>query len=526
MKIEILQFNPVIGNIEKNFNEALNAIGSRNADLLVFPQNFLLGYPSSEIKKSYPHLEKIEKEYLEKLANKVSDFYVLIGFNDKIALLNDGKIKNIENGEIINIFDKKIGILAKFKEFEFKNKVDIVIMVASMSSKTGTLFYNNKLLSNYAKEIKCPLVYVNQAGAQDSIVFDGGSRYYDENGAIKGCAKFFETDKFIFDPLKESSIDENYFEFDKNKQDFSLDYSWDLKRTFMATTLAIRDYFNKNGFKNAVLGLSGGLDSTVCAALLVSALGKEHVLGISMPSEISSEGSKNDALILAKNLGINFLQIPIKTIVDTFKNDFNTYFKDINFKKYDKSFTLDNLQARARAMILWGISNEFESFLPISTCDKSEDYMGYATINGDMSGGFAPIGDITKTKLKALATWINRNGEIIPQVIINKKPTAELEVVNGGFLYAEEALMPYEFMDEVIWRFENFNEHIEDMMPETFLYEKNHNIDRAQKKQWLEKFFKRLQNARYKQTIAPPVPAIDKKSLAFDYSCPICAKFL
>ena len=178
-------------------------------------------------------------------------------------------------------------------------------------------------------------------------------------------------------------------------------------------------------------------------------------------------------------------------------------------------------------MILWGIANEFGATLPIATSDKSETYMGYATINGDMSGGFAPILDVTKTKLFALARWMNKNRTVknaIPESVILKPPGAELAIdpKTGETLRAEDALMPYEFLDEVIWRIENLNQSIDNMMQNVFIYEKKNVLDNATKKAWLEKFFRRLNTSVYKWYISAPSPIIDANSInKIEYAQPI-----
>ena len=197
--------------------------------------------------------------------------------------------------------------------------------------------------------------------------------------------------------------------------------------------------------------------------------------------------------------------------------------------RYKNSYTNDNIQARARATILWGVANEFDKCLSIATSDKSEAYMGYATINGDMSGGFAPIADVTKTKLFALAGWMNENRKqknAIPQSIIEKRPGAELAInpKTGKPLLAEEALMPYEFLDEVIWRVENLHQSIGDMLDVEFLYEKKETVSKEQKKEWLEKFFRRMSFAVYKWSILPPAPIVDARSInKTEYRHPIIA---
>ena len=311
---------------------------------------------------------------------------------------------------------------------------------------------------------------------------------------------------------------------------FTLEYESDLERTYKTIVQGIRDYFSKCGFKRAVLGLSGGLDSTVCAVLLADALGKENVFGISMPSKLTSKESKSDAEELAHNLGINFTEASIKPMVDTTTACLDQLFKVIETKwdnRYKISFTPDNIQARSRAMFLWGISNEFASCIPIATSDKSELYMGYATINGDMSGGFAPIADVPKTKLFAFARWLNSNREdknAIPEAVILKKPGAELAIdpKTGKTLNAEDALMPYEFLDEIIWRIENKNESYYDLLQAEFIYEKKNKISKEQKIEWLDKFYRRMSTALYKWSILPPSVIVESRSInKSDYRQPI-----
>ena len=249
-----------------------------------------------------------------------------------------------------------------------------------------------------------------------------------------------------------------------------------------------------------------------------------------MPSVITSSESKNDAQNLAQNLGINFLEAPIKNVVDNIDKTLKEIFKKVETKwnnRFEDSFTMDNIQARSRAIFLWGISNEFSKTLPIATSDKSELYMGYATINGDMSGGFAPIADVPKTKLFALAKWLNENRaqkNTIPQSVINKKPGAELAINSetGEPLTAEDALMPYEFLDEIIWRIENKKENYYDMLNAKFLYEKHKNLPKEQKIEWLDKFYRRMSNALYKWSIMPPSIIVDSRSInKYDYKQPI-----
>ncbi len=399
-------------------------------------------------------------------------------------------------------------------------------------AKKEQLKYN--MLSFISKKYKTPLVYVNQVGAIDNNSFDGSSKVFDSDGKLIARAKSFEEQFLIVNPIK--NIGEIYPLTNGPEKtlaevkEYTLEYEPDLERTYKTILQGIRDYFHKSGFEKAVIGLSGGLDSSVCAVLLADALGKDNVLGISMPSVITSSESKNDAQNLAQNLGINFLEAPIKNVVDNIDKTLKEIFKKVETKwnnRFEDSFTMDNIQARSRAIFLWGISNEFSKTLPIATSDKSELYMGYATINGDMSGGFAPIADVPKTKLFALAKWLNENRaqkNTIPQSVINKRPGAELAINSetGEPLTAEDALMPYEFLDEIIWRIENKKENYYDMLNTKFLYEKHKNLPKEQKIEWLDKFYRRMSNALYKWSIMPPSIIVDSRSInKYDYKQPI-----
>ena len=415
-----------------------------------------------------------------------------------------------------------------------KENPDIFINCSASPTRAKKEQLKHNMLSFISKKYATPMVYVNQVGAIDNSSFDGSSRVFDKNGNLFARAQSFKEQFLIVNPDKglgkiyplTKGLEKTLTE----QKVYTLEYEPDLERTYKTIIQGIRDYFNKTGFKRAVLGLSGGLDSTVCAVLLADAIGAENVFGISMPSKITSSASKNDAAQLAENLKINFTEAGIKEMVEVTNNCLQNLFSSVEKHwdcRYKQSFTMDNIQARSRAMFLWGISNEFEGCLPIATSDKSELYMGYATINGDMSGGFAPIADVPKTKLFALARWLNENREVknaIPEAVILKKPGAELAInpKTGKPLIAEEALMPYEFLDEIIWRIENKKEHYSDMVNSEFLYEKKHTVPRETKLEWLDKFYRRMSTALYKWSILPPSVIVDSRSInKYDYKQPI-----
>ena len=595
--ILLAQLNPIVADIEYNYNKALECIKQaqkKGIKLVVFPELFLLGYPPVDIIERYPLIVEENIKHLEKLALECKDISVLIGFcefnkqkNGKkyfnsVAYINNTNIEKImrksllptysefsesryfeaaefiSKDRIINFNSLRAGVVIceeSWNDFDFfkkplykidpvetlikEQKPDFLINLSASPTRTKKEQLLNNMLINCAKKYSLPVLYVNQSGSTDCITFSGTSRAYDKNGNLIARAKSFEEDFFevnIFDNTQNriEPLPKGLEKTLNSQKEFSLDYEPDLERTYLTITTAIKDYFRKNGFKRAVLGLSGGLDSSACAVLLTDALGKENVTGVSMPSKITSSQSKNDAKELAQNLGINFFEIPIKDMTDTSSNTFSKVFDEIQSVwgeyRYKAPLTFDNIQARSRAMILWGISNEFSSTLPIATSDKSELYMGYATINGDMSGGFAPICDVTKTKLFALARWMNKNRDVknaIPEAILIKPPGAELAInpKTGKPLLAEEALMPYEFLDEVIWRLENLQQRADEMLKEVFLYEKKHTITHEQKKLWLQKFAQRVQFAQFKWSIMPPGPIVDSRSInRAEYIQPITSK--
>ena len=541
-KIGIAQINTISGDIEYNAKKIVQGIKKaeeNNLALVVFPELALVGYGLEDTVKRYPIIIEQNKKWLEEIAKITTSTTAIVGFYDEdkdknainsLAVLNNGKIqeiihKNHYNKTEINGTTYKITIGDSCFEV---NNAEVVINCNSTISKPDKAEKFETPYSQLARLISTPIIYVNQVGAVDGNSFDGGSKLFDKNGQVVVCAKSFEEDFLIIDPFLTST--EITPQPDNKEKTFSLDYEPDMERTYQTLIQGIRDYFNKTGLKRAVLGLSGGLDSTVCAVLLADAIGTENVYGISMPSKLTSTESKTDAELLANNLGIHFAEAPIKEMVDSTDNNLQTLFKSVEEKwdcRYKQSYTMDNIQARSRAVILFGISNEFASCIPIATSDKSESYMGYATINGDMSGGFAPIADVTKTKLFALARWLNKNREIknaIPESIILKRPGAELAIdpKTGKTLCAEDALMPYEFMDEIIWRIENKHETYNQMLNSEFLYEKAHNISKEQKTEWLDKFYKRMSTAIYKWSICPPSILVDSHSISKnDYKQPI-----
>lgn len=634
------QLNPMPGCVEENALKVMKWIKNaeaKSADLIVFPELTLMGYPIMDTIDRHPVIVEENVKWLKEIAKLTGKTHAIVGFVEPrngeiqgkryynaVAVLGEGKIKavvrksllptfaefndyryfepspvvgcqsakdlgnfgddkiekiSLNDGGLIEINGLKYAIvicedgwndkdfftnpLYKIDPVEIlaKKFPDVIVNCSASPTRSRKEQLKHNLLSFTAKKYSVPVIYVNQVGAIDDCSFDGSSRVYNKRGELIARAKSFEQDFAEVNILKGTGIIEPLtkgLERTLTEQKvFTLDYEPDLERTYKTIIQGIRDYFKKNGLKRAVIGLSGGLDSSVSAVLLADALEAKNVFGVSMPSKISSQASHDDAKELAENLGINFAVAPIKEIVNNLNEQINPLFDKVFEEwgdcKYDQSYVQDNLQARSRATLLWGIANEFCATIPIATSDKSELYMGYATINGDMSGGFAPIADVPKTKLFALARWLNEKGKgkrekgkeqtdayekgslltahcsldsanVIPEAIILKPPGAELAInpETGETLKAEEALMPYEFMDEVIWRIENKHESYQDMVYSTFLYETKNKLTPEKKKEWLDKFYRRMSSALYKWSILPPSVIVEGRSInKSDYRQPI-----
>ncbi|MCQ2739285.1 MAG: NAD(+) synthase [bacterium] len=552
--VSLAQINPTIGDYEQNSKkifEFMSSENSKSADIIIFPELALFGLPIGNLISRFPFLVQQNLKWINELAKHSGKTAVAIGFvnteninnetvyYNSLAIIRNKKIEKIINlsplqQNTMNLCSDNTyeinGTKYLFLNSDIENiekninkfnttNTDIIIICKSLKTGEAASYKKHEILSNLSMKYNLAIAHINQSGLSDNFLFDGESCIYSKKGKLIAVANSDEEilSADIYNCFEKELINITY----KNTSEFSLNYEYDLERTYKTLIKGIRDYFAKNNLKRAVLGLSGGLDSSICAVLLTDALGKDNVLGISMPSALTGNESKSDAKNLAENLDINYFEYEIKPVVNTVNSIFNKMFSDIETKwncRYDKSYTQDNVQARSRAVYLWGISNEFDSCIPIATSDKSELYMGYATINGDMSGGYAPIADITKTKLFALAKWLNKNRDeknAIPENIILKKPGAELaiDIKTGKPLLAEDALMPYEFLDEIIWRIETKKQTYTEILKSDFLYETHTKITKEQKKEWIDKFFKRMSSALYKWSIMPPSVIIGDYSI-------------
>jgi NAD+ synthetase len=302
----------------------------------------------------------------------------------------------------------------------------IVLNVSASPWSLGKDKVRYEMLLSLARKSRTPIAFCNLIGGNDELIFDGGSMVVNSAGQLIAKAKSFEEDFVVVDLESATPV--------------APDSSSDIEKIEKALVLGLRDYFQKCGFKSAVLGLSGGIDSAVVACLAAAALGKENVRGVSLPSEFSSQHSLDDARILAERLGIKYDVIPIQTVFAATKQELKPLFAG---RAADT--TEENIQARLRGVLLMALSNKFGSLL-LTTGNKSELGVGYCTLYGDMCGGLAVISDVPKTMVYDLAKWINREREIIPVSSITKPPSAELRPDQCD----QDSLPSYEILDAIL----------------------------------------------------------------------------
>jgi NAD+ synthase (glutamine-hydrolysing) len=355
----------------------------------------------------------------------------------------------------------------------------------------------NQILKRNAKQYKLPLIYINHVGAQTELIFDGGSVMMDSNAEVIHEMKYFEEDFCVADFTTGKLAIQNKSQGNKREQN-------KFERIHSALVLGIRDYFKKQNFSRAILGLSGGIDSAIVLCLAVEALGKENVLSVLMPSEFSSEGSIIDSIQLCKNLQSEYKQVSIQNIFSEFLDALNPHFENKPFNVAE-----ENIQARARAVILMALSNK-HGYILLNTSNKSELAVGYGTLYGDMCGGIAVLGDVYKTEVLELARFINREREIIPESIITKPPSAELRANQKD----SDSLPEYDILDPILYQY------IEQRRGPKGLEQMG--FDRK----LVERILKLVNTNEYKRYQTPPILRVSPKAFGSGRRLPIVGKYL
>ncbi len=539
MKIGLSQINPIIGNIEYNKSKILEGYKQgikTGVDLVILPELALCGYPPQDLIEKDEFRQAVIKatEEIAKQTNEVALIFGTIteeydnvgtGVYNSAVLCFDGKIQFVQHKTLIpnyDVFDE-VRYFESAKEvhnFEFLGeKLGISICediwndadywkhrlyerdpVQRLLDKGATVLINisaspyyygrreerKQMLSVLTKTNNIPLAYVSCVGAQTDLVFDGASLCMNGNGELVKVGKNFEEDFFIFDTKA------NY------KPLVNIEKSYG-EEILNALILGLKDYAAKTGFKKALVGLSGGIDSALVTYIAVQAFGNENVHVVMMPSQYSSKGSITDSEKLIENLQISSETIPIESV-------FNEFLKALSasFLNTKPDVTEENLQARIRGALLMALSNKF-GYLLCTTGNKSEMAVGYATLYGDMNGALAVIADVYKTQVYKIANFINKDKEIIPQTIIDKAPSAELRPDQKD----EDSLPPYKVLDQILQLYLEEYKEIEE-------------ISKAiGDKELVKKYLKMVDRNEFKRKQAAPVLRVSKKAFGYGRRFPI-----
>jgi NAD+ synthase (glutamine-hydrolysing) len=543
VRIALAQINPTVGDFSGNsakiIDYALRAKGA-GVDLVLFPELSVCGYPPRDLVER-PWFVERNRHAAEEIASRTQGIAVICGLVtpakaatgksvlNSAALLRDGKITAIQSKRLLptyDVFDEVRNFAPADKQAVIPfNGIPLALTICEdawndknfwdrrlygidpvedlitaggqiLLNISASPFYLHKrelrrdMLSVIAKHYCVPVAMVNQVGGNDSLVFDGSSLALGPNGEVIAQAKSFEEDLICFDS--------ETLQGDLRDRDDGVESS-----AYAALVLGTRDYVRKCGFKKVVLGLSGGIDSALTAAIAVDALGKENVIGVAMPGPYSSPGSIDDATALAQNLGIRFEMIRIGEIFDTYLQSMKPVFADLPV-----DVTEENVQARIRGSLLMAMSNKFGA-LVLTTGNKSEIGVGYCTLYGDMCGGLAVISDVPKTLVYRLARYVNSRTPVIPQSTLEKPPSAELRPNQKD----SDSLPPYDILDTIL------EAYVEDNQPPEEIAEK-YAIDPA----LVRKVAAMVDRSEYKRQQAAPGLKISPKAFGFGRRYPIAAK--
>jgi NAD+ synthase (glutamine-hydrolysing) len=545
VKIALAQINPTIGDFTGNVEKILDfsrRAAEGGADLVLFPELAVCGYPPADFLDK-PSFVKRSEEAIAEIAQATADLPIasIVGYvtpaqagtgkrvMNSAALIRDGEVAFVQSKMLLPFYDvfddqryfapaekqhlchlsgKRVALTICEDTWNDKNfwqkrlhSVDpveelmreggeIILNIAASPYWRGKRKTRREMLAAIARHHCAPVVMVNQVGGNDSLLFDGSSLVIAADGTIIAQAKSFEED-LIFADLGARTGDLHW-------QTENVD-----EAVYNALVMGTRDYVRKCGFSQAIIGLSGGIDSALVATIAVDALGKENVLGVGMPSPYSSAGSIEDSRKLAENLGIRFEMIPINSLFAEYNKALEPLFTG---RKPD--ITEENIQSRTRGNLLMALSNKFNA-LVLTTGNKSEMSVGYCTLYGDMVGALAVIGDLVKTRVYALSRFVNRDCERIPVATIEKPPSAELRPGQMD----TDSLPPYDVLDPIL---EAYVERYE--TPEEIA--KKQHVDL----QLVRKVVKLLERSEYKRQQAAPVLKVTVKAFGPGRRFPIAVK--
>ena len=544
MKIALAQINTTVGDFSGNVSKILDfarRAHSVGAELVAFPELALCGYPPRDLVEKPAFIDRSEAD-VQRLAATLPDIPTLVGYVRRSHASNGRKVVNaaalLHRGKIVadyakvllpfyDVFDESryfepgpgpvvhslcgtpLGITICEDAWNDKsywpeqlyprNPVEetvrsgakIVLNISSSPYSAGKIGMRAEMIQAMAREHRVPVVYVNHVGGNDQLIFDGSSMAFDGAGNLRVRAACFEEDLAIFDT---KSAEESLRALPDSEA----------AEVYQALLLGTRDYVTKCGFKKVLVGLSGGIDSSLVATIAADALGPENVTGISMPGPFSSAGSRTDAEALARSLGIHYQVVPITPINESYLTTLSQPFAGLA-----RDVTEENIQARIRGNILMAFSNKLGALL-LTTGNKSELAVGYCTLYGDMAGGLAVIADVPKQMVYELSRHTNRNGERIPQACITKAPSAELRPNQTD----QDTLPPYDTLDAILRGYIEDNLSAESIASK---HELNLNLVRET--------IRKVNLAEYKRQQAPPALRVTEKAFGIGRRYPIAQKF-
>ncbi|WEK18935.1 MAG: NAD+ synthase [Candidatus Pedobacter colombiensis] len=545
MKIALAQLNYHIGNFEYNTNKIIEHIElakARGADLVVFAELAICGYPPRDFLEFDEFIDLCEKAAGE-IAKHCIGIACIVGLpvkNEVLAgkdlynaayFLEDGQLKRVVKKALLpnyDVFDeyRYFEPASHFECVDFKGiKIAVTICEDLWNINNNPLYISSPMdelvrqkpklminiaaspfsylhdeervvvLSDNAKQYNLPLLYVNQVGAQTEIIFDGGSLAFDAKGNLIDEMPYFTEELRIYE------FEDNII---KGYEPMHHQTLPDIEQIYEALVLGIKDYFAKSGFRKAVLGLSGGIDSAVVCALACRALGAENVMAVLMPSKYSSDHSIQDALDLVKNFGCKHEIIPIKEAADAFDSIMAPAFEGLPF-----NLTEENIQARCRGVIVMAMSNKF-GYILLNTSNKSECAVGYGTLYGDMCGAIGVIGDVYKTQVYQLAHYINKDGIVIPENSIVKPPSAELRPDQKD----SDSLPDYDVLDKILFQYIELKQSSSAIIAQGF--------DEA----LVRRIIKMVNSAEFKRYQTPPILRVSPKAFGMGRRMPIVGKYL
>lgn len=545
MKIALAQLNYHIGNFESNTQKIISQIElakSKGADMVVFAELAICGYPPRDFLEFEDFISLCDNA-AQTIAKHCTEIACIVGLPIKNPVIEgkdlfnaayfmaDGEVKQTVKKALLPTYD----VFDEYRYFEpntvfecvnfkgkkialticedlwnindnplyvscpmdelIKQQPNLMINIAASPFDYGHDEDRIKVLSDNAKKYQLPLFYVNQVGAQTEIIFDGGSLVFDEEGSLKAEMKYFEEDLQVFDLEEVQNVKNKYPAAERTS---------DIEQIHDALILGIKDYFAKSGFKKAVLGLSGGIDSAVVCALACKALGAENVMAVLMPSKYSSDHSVQDALDLVNNIGCKHEIIPIKEAADAFDSMLAKPFEGLPF-----SLAEENIQARSRGIVVMAMSNKF-GYILLNTSNKSECAVGYGTLYGDMCGAISVIGDVYKTQVFNLARYINKDREIIPINTIVKPPSAELRPDQKD----SDSLPEYDELDAILYQ------HIELKKGSKAI------IAQGFDEVLVKRILRMVNLAEFKRYQTPPILRVSPKAFGMGRRMPIVGKYM